>query len=164
MRVQKRRRREGKTDYKIRLNLLKGETPRIVFRKSNKYLVSQYVINENAKDKVKFGLNSKILLKYGWPKEFEGSLKSISAAYLLGFLTAKKILKDKIKTPIIDFGMIRVLPKTKPFAYLKGLIDGGLKIKSKEESFPEQDRIIGKNLKKDFSKNFQETKSKIEKL
>lgn len=161
--VQKRRRRENKTDYLNRIKLLKSEKPRLVFRKTNQYSIGQYVISEEAKDKIVFGLTSKALLKYGWPENFKGSLKSIPAAYLTGFLIAKKILKDKLEKPVVDFGMIRTLHKTKVFAFLKGAIDGGLEISCPEEAFPEEERIVGKSMKEDFSKTFEQIKSKIEK-
>ena len=38
--VKFRRRREGKTDYKKRLNLLKSELPRFIVRISNKYILT----------------------------------------------------------------------------------------------------------------------------
>lgn len=157
----KRRRKENKTDYSKRLKLLKSKMPRVVFRKTNKYVIAQYVTSEQAKDKVEIGLSSKQLIKYGWPKEFQGSLKSIPASYLTGFLIGKKIIKGKKETPIIDFGMIRVLHKTKIFAFLKGLIDAEVKIKYQKDVFPNNEKITGKNLKKDFSKIFNEIKSKI---
>ncbi|MBU4070269.1 MAG: 50S ribosomal protein L18 [Nanoarchaeota archaeon] len=162
MKTFKRRRRENKTDYGNRLKLLKSETPRIVFRKTNKYVILQYVVSEEARDKVIIGVTSKNLLKYGWPKEFEGSLKSIPAAYLTGLLIGKKILKEKLKTPIVDFGMIRPIHKTKIYGFLKGLIDSGIEIKHKAEIFPEEEKIKGKNLKKDFTETFTKIKSKIE--
>ena len=90
------------------------------------------------------------LIKYGWPKEFEGSLKSIPSAYLVGFLIGKQIIEKKLQTPIVDFGMLRVLHKTKVYSFLKGLIDAGVQINCEEECFPEEDRIQGKHLKKDF--------------
>lgn len=157
----KRRRKENKTDYLKRLKLLKSRMPRIVFRKTNKYIIAQYVSSSHAKDKVEMGLSSKQLTKYGWPKEFQGSLKSIPASYLIGFLIGKKIIKEKKETPIIDFGMLRVLHKTKIFAFLKGLIDAEVKIKYKKDVFPDDEKITGKNLKKDFSKIFNEIKLKI---
>lgn len=164
MRIEKRRRRENKTDYKNRLNILKKGTPRIVFRKTNKYLIAQYIESKEAKDKVIFGFNTKDLIGYGWPKEFSGSLKSIPAAYLLGYLMSKEIIKSKLEKPIVDFGMIRMIYKTKTYAFLKGLIDAGLKIPCKEKTFPEEKRIHGENLKKkNFSTYFQEIKSKIDK-
>ena len=163
MRTLKRRRKESKTDYSKRLKLLKSGLPRIVFRKTNKYLIAQYITSEETKDKVKIGLTSKILTKYGWPEDFKGSLKSTPAAYLIGFLIGKDIIKNKKQTPIADFGMLRVLPKSKIYAFLKGLIDSGVKIKHKEENFPKEERLIGKNLKKDFSEIFKKIKINIEK-
>ncbi len=161
--TQKRRRKEHKTDYLVRLKLLKSEKPRLVFRKTNKYIVSQYVLSEEAKDKAVFGITSKALLKYGWPEDFKGSLKSIPASYLTGYLMSKIIQEKKLEKPIIDFGMIRTIHKTKVFAFIKGIVDAGLEVSSKQEAFPEQERIQGKNLKKDFTKTFEEIKQKIDK-
>jgi large subunit ribosomal protein L18 len=163
MKVPKRRKIEGKTDYAKRVKLLKGETPRIVFRKTNKYVIAQYVTSREAQDKIEIGITSKDLKQFGWPAEFEGSLKSIPASYLTGLLIGKEIIKEKLKTPIVDFGMMRVLSKNKGFAFLKGLIDAGIKINCDEKEFPEEERILGKNLKEDFSKTFKEIKLKIEK-
>ncbi len=157
----KRRRKENKTDYLKRLKLLKSGKPRLVFRKSNRYFVCQYVISEEAKDKVVFGLSSKDLLEKGWPEKFSGSLKSIPAAYLTGYLMGKTIQEKKLEEPVVDFGMNRVLYKTKLFGFLKGLIDSGIKVNCKEEAFPEEERIVGKSLKEDFSKYFEEVKKKL---
>ena len=163
MRVDKKRRKQSKTDYSKRIKLLKSGSPRVVFRKTNKYVISQYVTSKEAQDKIEFGVNSKDLIKYGWPKEFKGSLKSIPASYLVGFLIGKKIIKQKLENPIVDLGMLRILYKTKVYGFLKGLKDSGIEIKCEDKMFPEEDRIKGKNLKKDFSKTFEEIKSKIEK-
>jgi len=163
MKTLKRRRKEYKTDYLKRIKLLKSGSPRVVFKKTNKYIIAQYVKSKEAQDKVELGITSKILIKYGWPKEFEGSLKSIPASYLIGLLIGKKILEKKLEKPVIDFGMMRVLHKNRAFAFLKGLKDSGIKVECKEEFFPNEDRIKGKHLKKDFSKIFEEIKSKIQK-
>lgn len=163
MKIAKIRRKENKTDYSKRLKLLKGETPRVVFRKTNKYIIAQYIRSKEAKDSVEIEVNSKKLLKKEWPEEFKGSLKSIPAAYLTGYWMGFLIKKEKKETPIVDFGMIRMLHKTKTYAFLKGLSDSGVKIQCDKEFFPEEEKIKGKNLKKDFSKHFQEVKSNIEK-
>jgi len=163
MKTLKRRRKEGKTDYLKRLKLLKGNSPRIVFRKTNEYIISQYVTSSQAQDKIEFEINSKSLLRYGWPEEFKGSLKSLPASYLTGFLSGKKMTKNKLNPPVADFGMLRVLHKGKVYAFLKGIIDSGIKISCKKETFPEEERIKGKHLKKDFSKIFEKIKSEIEK-
>ncbi len=157
----KRRRHENKTDYAKRIRLLKSGTPRVVFRKTNRYIIAQYVTSKEAQDKIEMDITSKDLLKYGWPKEAEGSLKSITASYLTGLLIGKKILNKKLKTPIIDIGMIQSLHKTKVFAFLKGIKDSGLDIKTDEKTFPEEERIKGESLKGKIS--FDEIKSKVEK-
>ena len=163
MKTLKRRRKEYKTDYLKRIKLLKSAKPRIVFRKTNKYIIAQYITSRKAQDKIERGVTSKHLLKYGWPKELKGSLKSTPAAYFIGLLIGKKIIKEKLKTPIVDFGMVRVMHKSKTYAFLKGLIDAGIEIKYKEKIFPNEDRIKGKHMKKDFSKTFDEIKAKIDK-
>ncbi len=163
MKTLKRRRKEHKTDYLKRIKLLKSGSPRVVFKKTNKYIIAQYVKSKEAQDEIKMGITSKILLKYGWPKEFGGSLKSIPASYLTGLLIGEKILEKKLEKPVVDFGMIRVLHKNKAFAFLKGLKDSGIGVECEEKFFPNEDRIKGKHLKKDFSKIFEGIKSKIEK-
>lgn len=159
MKVQKRRRRECKTDYLTRLKLLKSGKPRIVFRKTNKYLIAQYVESDEAQDKVVIGFDSKELLKFGWPEKAKSGLKNLTASYLLGFLMGKKILEKKLEKPIIDFGMLRVLHKSRVYAFIKGLIDAGVEISCKEEAFPDESRIKGEHLKNKI--NFDEIKAKI---
>jgi len=166
MKKQKRRRRENRTDYKKRMGLLKSGCPRIVFRKTNKYIIAQYVTSKEAQDRIECGVSSRSLLEYGWPKELEGSLKSLPASYLSGLLFGKKILKKPVgknKKPVVDIGLIKKIHKNRFFAFLKGLKDAGIGIECKEEFFPEKNKIEGKNLKKDFSDNFEKIKLNIEK-
>lgn len=160
MKLAKRRRREGKTDYLARRKMLQGNKPRVVFRKTNKYVIGQYVLSNAAQDSVKIGLNSKKLLAYGWPKENLGGLKSTTASYLLGLLLGKKIQKEKLETPIVDFGMLKTIHKNKLFGFILGLKDSGLEIKCPEEAIPSEDRIKGEHLKSKI--NFDEIKSKID--
>ncbi|MEK6833050.1 MAG: 50S ribosomal protein L18 [Nanoarchaeota archaeon] len=162
MRTQKRRRKENKTDYLKRLKLLKGEKPRIIFRKTNRYIISEYIESKEAQDKVIIGFDSRKLNEYGWPKDAQGSLKSITASYLTGYLIGKTIIKEKLENPILDSGMNRVLHKNKIYAFIKGLIDSGIKINCKKEFFPEELRIKGQHLKHKIP--FDEIKLKIDKL
>lgn len=162
MRIDKRRRRENKTDYLKRIKLLKSGRPRIVFRKTNKYIIAQLVQNKEAQDSVEMGITSKELTKYGWPEKTKGNLKSTSAAYLTGFLFGKKVLSSKNKNPIIDFGMYKTIHKSKVYAFIKGLIDAGLKIECGKECFPDEKRISGEHMK--IKIPFKEIKSQIEKL
>lgn len=161
MKTLKRRKLEGKTDYGKRIKLLKSKCPRLVFRRSNRYLTAQYVVGEEAKDRIIFGINSKNLIKHGWPEKSKNT-KSIPAAYLLGLMTGKKILKEKLKMPVVDFGMLRALHKARVYAFIKGLIDSGVKTECKKELFPAEERIRGEHLKNKIP--FAEIKSKIEKL
>lgn len=161
MKTQKKRRLQNKTDYNKRIGLLKGNLPRVVFRKTNRYVIAHYVTSVETKDKTEFGVTSKQLLKYGWPEKFHGSLKSIPASYLTGFLIGKKIIKNKKENPIADFGMIRNVHGTKIYAFLRGLADAGVKIKCDKNNFPSDERIAGKHLKEEFSKIFETVKSNI---
>ncbi len=160
MKILKHRRQKHKTDYGKRLKLLKSGKPRIVFRRTNKYIIAQYVLSEEAKDKIVFGVNSQHLLKYGWPENAKGGLKSITASYLTGYLIGRQINNKKLETPIIDFGMLITLHRTKIFAFLNGVIDSGIKINCDKEKFPDGKRIQGEHLKNKIP--FDKIKSKID--
>ena len=162
MKTEKRRRREGKTDYKARLSLLKSGKPRIVFRKTNKYDIGQYVKSKEAQDSVIIGVNSSELLKFGWPMEMPGSLKSLPAAYLTGFLLGRKILdKENNVKAILDIGLLRNIKKSRIYAFLKGAVDAGVEIPCKKEVFPDESRITGRHMKRNI--DFNKIKEKIEK-
>ncbi len=139
-----RRRRECKTDYKARMNLLKSGKARIVIRKTNKYVLAQAVESFEAQDKVLKGVSSRDLLKQGWDEKYSGSLKSLPACYLTGKLLAKELGKGEF---IIDFGMNRTIKGNRLYALVKGLVDGGLNIKVNEKIFPSEDRLKGEHLK-----------------
>jgi large subunit ribosomal protein L18 len=154
----KKRRLENKTDYKLRMNLLKSGTPRIVVRKTNKYFIVQAVESNEAQDKVMMGVTSKDLIEKGWSAKNAGSLKSIPAGYLTGLLLAKKLKKGKY---IMDLGMARTISGSRIFAVVKGLIDGGLDISANEKAFPSEERLNGEHLKDDVSKMIKGVKSKL---
>ena len=137
--VKYRRRRENKTDYKARLSLLKSELPRIAIRKTNKYIIIQLIESKEAQDFVLLTVNSKELLKYGWPEAAAGSLKSVPAAYLTGFLFAKKL--KEIKKGIADLGLQRSTKGSRVYAALMGATEGGMEIPCNKEMFPSNERI-----------------------
>jgi len=89
-------------------------------------------------------MTSKILLSHGWPKEYKGSLKSLQAAYLTGYIIGKIALEKKIKEAILDMGMHKNVHKSRIYAVLKGAIDAGLKIPHNQEAL---------SLDSDFQKN-----------
>lgn len=140
----RRRRKEGKTDYKARLGLLKSGKPRVVVRKSNKYIIGQVVVSDIAQDKVVCGVSSKELLSHGWPKELVGNLKSLPACYLAGFLLGKK--SKEVKEGILDIGLQRNISKSGIYAFLRGLIDSGFDLPHSEKALP-NDEMLNKNEK-----------------
>jgi len=152
MKTQFRRRREKKTDYKLRMKLLKSGKKRIVIRKTNRYIIIQAVESNEARDKILTGVSSRELVKEGWDKS--GSLKSIPAAYLTGLLAAKRIKEKKIREEfILDIGMIINKKGGRMYAAAKGLIDGGIKINVSKDVFPSEERIRGEHLKADIKIN-----------
>lgn len=151
-----RRKREGKTNYHKRLELLKSRKPRIVIRKTLKHIIAQIFEYQPAGDKVIVFANSKELSKLGW----EYDLKNVPSAYLVGVLLAKKAIEKNITEAILDFGMARSIPKSKLYATAKGLIDGGMKIPCSEEVFPDENRLNGTHIA-DYSKKLNDESQKI---
>jgi len=159
LRTTLRRRRECKTDYNTRMGLIKSILPRIVIRKTGRYIITQVVESEEAQDKIIITTNSKELLKFGLDEKFSGSLKSLPAAYLTGILMAKKIEKGEF---IIDLGMAITKSGGRLSAVIKGLVDGGLKIRANEKMFPSEDRLNGEHLKEEVKKILAKVKEKIQ--
>lgn len=146
MKLNKRRRIENRTNYHKRLILLKSESPRLVIRKTNKYIIFQIIESNNAQDKVIYSVNTLELLKYGWPKEKSGSLKSLGAAYLGGLLLGKKAksLKEKL---VLDTGLIPSTRGSRIYSGVKGIADAGIKINYDEKIMPSKERTEGKDSK-----------------
>lgn len=161
--VKYRRKREGRTDYKRRLNLLKGETDRLVIRKTNTKLVLQVVRYEPDGDRVLLTINSSALRKMGWTH----SCKNIPAAYLAGLLLAKKAKELKIEKAVLDMGLTSPLRGSKLFSALKGVVDGGLNVPCGESVFPTDERLKGEHIAsfldkhKSISQNFEKLKNEI---
>lgn len=158
-RIPKRRRLENKTDYRLRMELLKSQLPRIVIRKTNKYLYAQIVESHEAKDLVKKAVSSRDLLKEGWDKKLTGSLKSIPACYLTGLLLAREAGKGKF---IIDMGMARNMSGGRIYALVKGLVDGGMDIKV-GDVIPSKERLEGDHLKPEVKAMIKQVKEKLKK-
>jgi large subunit ribosomal protein L18 len=140
MRTLKRRRLEGKTDYKSRLALLASRKPRLVVRRTNRYIIAQIVVTSNAQDKVIYSITSKVFLTKGWPKEYKGSLKSLGASYLAGIMLGK-IAKGKVKEATLDIGMHRSVPKARIYAVLKGFLEAGIKVPHDSSVLPTDEML-----------------------
>ncbi len=163
LKIKKRRRREGKTNYNLRKKLLKGNLPRVTVRKTNKYIILSYVTSQEARDKVLISISSKKLLNYGWPEELKGSLKSIPAAYLSGLLFGKKISEKELnKKIILDLGLNRNIAKSRIYSVVKGLKDAEIDIKCSEKIFPNEERTKGEHMKKNIKDIFDKIKQNID--
>jgi large subunit ribosomal protein L18 len=147
-----RRRREGKTNYKRRLTLLKSRKPKLVIRKFNKNIIAQIIEYHPEGDKVIASSSSNELKKYGWPF----SKSNIPASCLVGLMIAKKA---KGKEAILDLGLQSPIKGGKLYAALKGAIDGGLNVKADESIFPSKERIEGKHIS-DYAKSLSEEEFK----
>lgn len=159
MRIPLKRRLKYKTDYRRRLKLLKSEKPRLVIRKTNKYIMAQIVKSDESKDFTIISANSKELNKLGWNYGF----KNLPASYLTGYLAAKKALRKNIKEAIVDIGLQSSTKGSRIYAVVKGAIDGGLSLSCSEEMFNES-RFKGQHLQtkfKDIDKKIEEIKEKI---
>lgn len=159
LKIGKKRRRSNTTDYKARLSLLKSNGNRIVIRRTNKFIIMQAVSSEESQDKIITGVNSRDLLEKGWDKKFEGSLKSIPAAYLTGMLMAKKL--DKKQKYIIDLGMARNIAGSRIYAAVKGIVDGGIGLKVNEKVFPSEERLSGAHMDVKVKEMIAKVKEKI---
>jgi len=140
--VKFRRRREGKTDYRKRLALLKSGKIRMVVRKSNKFVTVQFVKSKLEGDEVIAYAYSKELQKLGWLF----SCKNVPAAYLTGYMAALRAKKADIKEAVLDIGRYPSTKGSKLYAALKGALDAGLSIPHSDEILPEQGRIEGKHI------------------
>ena len=134
------RRIRGLTDYNQRLKLLKSGLTRAVVRKSNKNMLVQLVEYNPLGDVVKTSAKSDELKKYG----FNLNTGNITAAYLTGYLAAKKA-KTK-EDVIVDFGLQEVQQGNRLYAAVKGLLDGGVNVRVSENVFPDESRIRGEHL------------------
>ncbi|MBT4539661.1 50S ribosomal protein L18 [Candidatus Woesearchaeota archaeon] len=141
--IQYRRKREKKTDYKKRLHLLTSRRPRVVIRLTNTRLIAQLVQFQPAGDLVLVGVQSTSLRKFGW----QYSCKNFPAAYLTGLLFAKKSVAAGFKEAILDTGLLTPLRKGKVYAFLRGVLDGGLQVPvGSDEIFPTEDMVQGKHV------------------
>lgn len=154
-----RRKREGKTNYKKRLAVLKSGKPRLVVRPSVKSITMQVIKYLPKGDIVVAAVNSRALAKMGW----KASLCNTPAAYLTGMLIAKKAQEKKVTECVLDIGLVPSIRGSKVFAALKGAADNGLKIPLSEEIMPKEDRIKGAHIEAYAKKLAKESKEKYEK-
>jgi large subunit ribosomal protein L18 len=155
--MQFKRRRIGKTDYKKRLKLLSSDKPRLVVRRSLNYMTAQIIKFDKKGDVVLAGVTSKELKKLNWKLACD----NLPAAYLTGLLIGKLSQKNKIGEAILDSGLYPSTKGNRIYAVVKGAVDAGLKIPIDESILPSDDRIKGKHISEAVGKEFETVKQKI---
>ena len=144
-----RRRRAGRTDYQRRLGLLKSGTPRMVVRKTNRYVVVHVCKSSDKGDVTVAHATSQALKEYG----FAGKCNAPSA-YLTGLLVGKMAKAAGITSIILDIGLHTSTQGSIVFCAQKGAIDAGVESSLNTEKLPDEARITGSHLKSaaDFAK------------
>lgn len=156
------RRREGKTNYQKRLQLLKSDKPKLVVHKSLKYITAQITQFDKRGDRVLASATSRELKKLGW----NFACDSLPAAYLTGLLIGKKSLDKKIAEAVLNSGLYPSVKGSRIYAVVKGVKDAGLGVPVSEEILPSDDRIKGEHIAKNEKFNslpseFEKVKEKI---
>ncbi|NPA70846.1 MAG: 50S ribosomal protein L18 [Crenarchaeota archaeon] len=157
--VKHRRRREGKTNYYKRRELIKSGKPRLVIRKTNYRIIAQIVTATPIGDITHVWASSDQLRAFGW----KGGLKNTPAAYLTGILVGLKAWMKGIREAVVDIGLHSPVKGARVFAVLKGAVDVGLEIPHSEEVFPSEDRIKGEHIAK-YAKMLKESNEELFKL
>lgn len=157
MKVDYRRKREGKTNYRKRIKLLSSGKLRLTVRKSLKNVLAQIIEYRKAGDKTLVSANTRELIKLGW----KSARRNASAAYLIGLIIAKKAKEKNIKEAILDAGLMGSVKNALQYAVLKGALDGGLKIPHSKDLLPDEKRVSGGYIKNFDIETFKKIKSKF---
>lgn len=151
-----RRRREGKTNYKNRLNHLLSQKPRLAIRTTNKNVIIQLIEYHPEGDITKVKVNSRNLREYGW----HYSKNNLCACYLAGLLAGKKAISLGFKEAVADIGMQSKVKGGRIFSALKGAIDAGLSIPHSEDCFPSEERLKGEHIQ-NYASSMEEEKGQF---
>lgn len=157
-RVPFRRRREGRTDYRVRRRLLSSGLPRAVVRYSGRRIRVAIVEYDATGDRVRAFADSSELGRIAFPA---ASLSSTPAAYLTGYLAglrAKSVGADDV---VLDVGLRHPTAGGRLAAALKGLVDAGIEVPHGDEQFPSADRLNGAHLPKKLPQPVEAYKLKL---
>jgi large subunit ribosomal protein L18 len=157
-RVPFRRRREGRTDYKRRLALLKSRVPRIVVRRTNTNLLVQVVDYTPQGDRVLARADGRELAKLG----LQGaSAKSLPSAYLTGVLAGHRAKQAGIAEAVLDLGQHTPAKGGRIFAALQGVLDAGLQVPHGDDVLPDEERLSGGHIEGFDSNQVDTVKNRI---
>ncbi len=137
-----RRRRDGKTDYYARTHLVVSEYPRMVVRRTNRYVIVQLVVAEMDGDRTLVAANSGELREFG----YTGGLSNTPAAYLTGMLCGVRAVKGGYDCAVLDIGLQRATVGARVFAALRGAVEAGLDIAHNEAILPDTTRLQGEHI------------------
>jgi large subunit ribosomal protein L5e len=164
--VKRRRRRQGKTDFKARCKMVRQDKNkfnnkkyRLIVRITNSRVICQIAYATIRGDMIVAAASSHELSKYGVPAGY----KNYAACYCTGLLVARRVLKnmgmdDMFKGKeeidgeeyhvedeegerrplkcILDVGLRRTCAGARMWGALKGAVDGGLHIPHTAKNFP----------------------------
>ncbi|MGM0404767.1 MAG: 50S ribosomal protein L18 [Thermoplasmatota archaeon] len=154
------RRREGKTDYRQRLRLLKSGKTRAVVRVTNNRIIVQFTDFHENGDIIKVNVDSNHLKKYGW----EGHGSNLPCSYLVGYLAGKKAQEKDIDQAVLDIGLNVPQKGGKLFSALNGIVDSGVHVPHDPKVLPSEERTEGQHIGEELVDNFKEVKEKLEAL
>lgn len=140
-RLKFKRRMMKKTDYKMRLALLKSGMPRLVVRKAHNNIRLQFVRYEPSGDRTEVEVLSKEIRKLGW----KFSCGNVPAAYLAGLLAGARARQKGIKSAVLDTGLQAVSKGSALFAAAQGVRDGGVDVPM-GEGIVDAKRIRGEHI------------------
>jgi large subunit ribosomal protein L18 len=157
-RVHFRRRREGKTDYRVRLRLLRSGEPRAVVRFSGRRVRVSIVQYDPVGDRVVAAAESAELARVGFPAH---SFASTPAAYLTAYLAGLRSKSAGAEMAVLDTGIRHPTAGGRLSAALKGLLDSGVEVPHGEGGFPSADRLNGAHLPKPLPQPLEAYKMKL---
>jgi large subunit ribosomal protein L18 len=134
------RNRQRKTNFRKRAALLLSRSSFIVAKISDQNISSQVLKPTINGDIVICSAHSRELRKYGW----KGSMNSLPACFLTGFLLGKKSVANAMNNAILYTGTDSFTSRVA--ACLKGVVAAGVNVPVSEDNLPEDDRINGKHI------------------
>ena len=134
------RNRQRKTNYRKRAALLLSRSSFIVAKISDQNISSQVLKPTINGDIVICSAHSRELRKYGW----KGSMNSLPACFLTGFLLGKKSVANTTNNAILYTGTDSFTSRVA--ACLKGIVAAGVNVPVSQENLPIDDRINGKHI------------------
>ena len=134
------RNRQKKTNYRKREALLISRNSFITVKISDQNVNCQVLKPTPTGDVVISSVHSRELKKYGW----KGSMNSLPACYLVGFILGKKSIEKGTNSAILYTGKDAFTSRIA--ASVKGITDAGFNVPVSEDILPTDERIRGKHI------------------